>query len=320
MLQTWLCCFNETKNIPRGEFLHSESRSATLEMIQDPGHVYSCDDRGMHRPGNSSYFYSPFSRPNIDPPIVQPSLFQGKSIAIVGGSTSRQMLEQFAWEGICLTAKSNCTVEYSKDRFLFNIEPSRYTNYKEMCTLDVRKLAKNVEQFLKRPNPVDYLIFNVATWWPARTIGYVIDTEGVKRKIHSRSPEWSYDTEHNSSNFDIHQNMSLAFVDMMERALHLMVRMKGPRTTLVWRSESFSDCTPFIGSSPRGIIQELITKKFINVDNRGVSILNISKATCDFVREFPHQKYDNVQLCFPSSALRNWIIEFQESFLRGSRS
>ena len=91
----------------------------------------------------------------------------------------------------------------------------------------------------------------------------------------------------------------------MEKAFTLMLAHASKGTRVVWRSESFSQCTP--GAGERGEVQAVLKKL-------RVPILNITQKTCSYVQEFPKEKL-GPHLCFPSVALRYWLQAFQEKYL-----
>ena len=242
-------------------------------------------------PGNPSNFSW---QPNPPLPALNISYWNNKTFAFIGGSTTRQMFEQFVWEFPILQTKAS----YLNGHFLFdrNQTNHRCCKYDGSHILDLRKLESGV---LRAVRSFDYIIVNVGTWWDSKTIGAIIDVDGKHWNVTSHGP-WRY-TETNESK----QKPSLRFEDMMEKALHLMLALSAPGSKIIWRSETFTSCPP--GSGTRGGISSTLEKLHI-------PIINITQKTCAYVHMFPNQKL-GPHLCFPSVAIRYWLQEFQQAHL-----
>ena len=153
----------------------------------------------------------------------------------------------------------------------------------------------------------DFVVFNVGLWWSTKTIGYVIDQDGVTWNIGgSKNSEW-FVVNKTSSSLGL-TPPDVTFATLMRSAIQMMLKVKHPRTTLVWRSESTTDCPP--GSSHRGTITPVLKQEKI-------PILNISEATCNYLlaRNNFDKERRGPHLCFPSVCLRHWMLEFQYRFL-----
>ena len=81
-----------------------------------------------------------------------------------------------------------------------------------------------------------------------------------------------------------------------------MLAKAAPGTTIVWRSETFTQCPP--GTGTRSGIATVLNELRIPT-------INITKKTCEYVSLFPDQRL-GPHLCFPSVALRYWLQELQQ--------
>jgi len=170
--------------------------------------------------------------------------------------------------------------------------------------LDLRKLHPYlVSNMTAGP---DFVIFNVGTWWSSKAIGHVIDEHGKMWSIDAKSENDEWYIVNKTSTTDPGPNVN--FRKLMRKAIEMMLKIKHPRTTLVWRSEGTTDCPP--GGSYRSAVARAL-------HNTEIPILNISEATCNYLeaRHNIDKELKGPHLCFPSVALRHWLIEFQEQFL-----
>ena len=284
----WKCCVNP----------HSVNRlwkHPEPQTVQDQNHDYGCPDY----PSNFSWYFVSESHPEAM--SLDSKKWRNRSIYFVGGSTTRQMLEQYRWE-MPLSSKDARTIT---SRYLFDhIEDGKY--YTRSHIVDLRRLHPKLQETLEA-SP-EFIIFNVGPWWSTNNVGYVFDKKGTKWKIGSgenNDSEW-YTLNKTTTGIS---KPDLSFANLMKMAIKLMIRFKSPKTTLVWRSEGTTDCPPSNGY--RGSVGPVLT------DLR-VPVLNISVATCEYlIRE--RNGYDKEKrgphLCFPSVALRHWLLRFQHQFL-----
>lgn len=278
----WKCCIDP-------EIVNPIPEHPAAELVQ--ARDYRCE-----RKSNFSLFYEETEH---DPPIIlNASKWKNRSILFAGGSTSRQMLEQLRWEMPQLI--NTTTIHHDMAaRFLFLHRERSCCWWNGSMTLDMRYLSPGIEKALD--SGYQFIILNVGTWWSSNSIGSVIDENAMM---------WHVDGRHwrilNSTNHT--QLPDVSFDTMMRNGLVKMLKRKKPNTTIVWRSETFTDCPP--GSGERKGIEHVLKELHI-------PILNISEATCAYValdiddsriRKYPH-------LCFPSVALRHWLQMFQNQFL-----
>jgi len=266
-------------------------------LVQDPSHNYYCPEN----PANFSWFYSSRSDPNSVRSSLKSEKWTNRSIVFVGGSTSRQMAEQLKWE---MPEAANTSARILISKFLFwHIKADGIeTSYTRSHELDLRSLDLALIDHLKAAP--DFVVFNVGTWWSTTAIGHVIDENGLRWQIGGLKTEESKIMNDTAS----HPQPNLKFAHLMESAIKMMLAVKSPNTTLVWRSESTTDCPP--GQTYRGTISPVLKRL-------QVPVLNISEATCNYVniREGYDKEHKGPHLCFPSVALRHWLLEFQEQFL-----
>ena len=235
------------------------------------------------------------------PPKLDPDKWHGKRVTFVGGSVTRQMHEQLLFEGI-----SNWSY-YAGGHFLFKRNDYQLHNYSRCDIgnpynlsheLDLRELDHNVAEALRRS---DIIVLNVATWWASNTIGYVTDVTGERFRVNSHVDDYLIVDENQAIRPS--NTRSFLFTDMMERALHLILAKKLKGSTLVWRSESFTNCP----SGDKSGVSEVLKRL-------GVPVLNITDATCKYVEMFPDQKL-GPHLCFPSVALHHWLKSLESQFM-----
>lgn len=274
----WKCCLNPQEVNPLDR--HPDVAEVQLKPYQCPDH-----------PSNFSWYYSTKTHKALDP-----SKWTNRTIYFVGGSTTRQMYEQLNREMPHL--KYN---EFSFDRFLFSYTEKKCCMYQGHHKVDISRLAPNLHEALRKK--YDYIIINIATWWSSNSVGHLIDEKGQYWLVNtSNDEEWRILNK--TTNTD---PPDVSFAALMDRLFRMVLEIKSPKTTLVWRSESFTDCP--VGSSFRGSISPVL-RAF------NVPVLNISEATCQYgelgidnsLKMKPH-------LCFPSVALRHWLLEFQDQFL-----
>lgn len=296
----WRCCINATSVNPL--------KHPSAYGVEDPDHHYVCPNN----PSNLSYYYYDGSRPGDIKPVFELDKWKNRTVAIFGGSVSRQMQEQCKWE---FSNAADCI--YGDAYFLFRRTlvggGTIKARYAGRDILDLRTLHPKLEKTLTSPSKSRgdvFVILNVASWFDAHSIGKVIDENGTVWDINSQKKKnWVLITNTVSTN-----NTTpswLRFENLMERVLKMTLkaveRAALPRQTkIIWRSESRTDCNP-IGGSFRAPVRETLQKLHI-------SILNISEATCKYV----NQELDDFgppHLCFPSVVLRHWLMQFQEQFL-----
>ena len=287
------------------------------QQVQDANHNYVCPSH----PSNFSWFYSSSDTSNNSnsttnrkhnnynnsglPQMLNRTKWQNTTILIVGDSTSRQMMEQFRWEMPMEAKTSTNLVAY------YLLQHNRTGKpYKRNHSLDLGRLEPSLLQGLQKG--YNFLIFNVATWWDTTNIGHVMDTNGTSWNITGKvDTEWSI-VKSNSNTPSSSSPPDISFAKLMEVAIREMVRHKHPRTKLIWRSEGHTNCPP--GSNFRSSIVPVL-QKFPQVN-----VLNISQATCDFLeaRSQVDKTEGGPHLCFPSVALRHWMLAFQDQFLTSS--
>ena len=325
----WKCCKNYTsinENVVR-----FDSKKVQTNR-------YTCPKN----PGNFSFYYgdNDDTRDNSDEhmhivPGLKPNLWMNKSFFFVGGSTTRQMLEQFQWEFEHQVTPSSIDSEGydAQSRFVFKLNQGKSgcCKYDASHGLDLRQLNPTLENYLsiREPKPIDFVIINVGTWWDSNTVGTVIDENGIKWKVDT-TYDWKViglkktssnsvgnTTSNNNSSslsstgdgFSLQtQHTKVDFASLMERAFKMMNKIKSPQTRLIWRTETKTDCPIGTGYRTPAIIPVL--------DDTGVGILNISEATC----KYASQNLDDSatlgpHLCFPSPVLRYWLQMFQKEFL-----
>ena len=294
---TWKCCVNSDEVNDLGN--HPDAKT-----VQHKSHDYSC----LENPSNFSWYYEIPGSSRSSSSTTKTRSFQRwkwdqKSFLFVGGSTQRQMYEQYQWE--MPAGAKNAQHNYAA-RFLFHhIEIGGCCKYDRSHILDLRKLEKDFQRQLKA-GP-DFVILNVATWWEVGAIGTVIDENGRSWNIAGtpKGQEW---TISNQTNEVYDKPPNLSFATLMNRAFDLIHKLKHPKTKLVWRSEGHTDCPP--GQSFRASVTPVL-------DQAQISVLNISEASCNY--QIARDNYDankrGPHLCFPSVALRHWLLDFQDQFL-----
>jgi hypothetical protein len=290
---TWKCCVDPLALNP-------------IRQHRDPSKIENKRYSSRGNPSNFSYFYEYSSRQEtslISSPL-NPAKWANRTFSIVGGSTSRQMYEQLQWEMPQVAKQAS----YPMARFLFQHKEESCCTYDASHVIDIRDLAPGLKKALLQK--VDYIIFNVGTWWSSNSIGRLIDLDGVSWNVGTgdNQQEWSI-VQDNTTNNNAHNDLpDVSFAALMEHAIHLILKIKAPQTTLVWRSETKTDCSP-IGHSFRGSIAETLHKLQI-------PILNISAETCRYAEQaLDDSAKMGPHLCFPSVALRLWLVKFQNQFL-----
>jgi len=283
----WKCCTNSYT-------VNNNPTHLKATMAQEENHNYMCPEN----PSNFSYYFSKES-------LISQRFIWSKwntKISLVGGSTTRQMYEQYLWEK---PQKARTNVHYagSSTNFLFEWEQvGGCCNYNRTHILNTLRLAPDLILHLKSaPN---FLIFNVGSWWSSKAIGTVIDEQNTTWSIHGTPPNQEWISDNNSTT----NSPDLSFANLMERAIIMMKEKKNRKTTLIWRSETHTDCP--VGSSYRSSVVPVLQK-------HDISILNISQATCNYLalRNNYDRSHTGPHLCFPSVALRYWLLEFQHQFL-----
>ena len=299
-LGTWKCCVDPFVANP----IRTQLNLSTLKSIR-----YPCPSN----PSNFSWFYSSPTKPQLERRSLAPMKWRNKTFLFVGGSTTRQMWEQLLWEMPMIGDATS----FVFDQFLFKHFEHQTRCYNRSHGLDLRTLAPRLIDGLKT---VDYVIFNVATWWPSLSIGYVIDENGVHWSVDGGRGEWHVLNEtpsvssgggghdsNTSSDISSPQPPTVSFAALMERAIRMMLAEKSSRTKIIWRSEGHTDCPPNT-SFRRSILPVL--EKF------DIPVLNISKAACSYMSQGLDDSFKmGPHLCFPSVALRYWLLSFQEQFL-----
>jgi len=240
-VKQWKCCVDPLRINP---LVHPNATD-----VQDKKHNYGC-------PKNPSNFS--FSWPAMRETLI-PRRWKNKTIGFVGGSTTRQMFEQLMWE---MPGTTEATKTF--EPFLFKQDD----NGKGCCTynrthdIDLRVLAPAVVNALRSS---DYVIVNVGTWWSSTTVGFVTDENGLRWEVdggRKQVKQWHIlDANISAINAKIlnppaplgnatSQKVkvptppSVLFDHLMERALTMMQQVASPHTTIVWRSETHTDCPP----------------------------------------------------------------------------
>ena len=301
-LGTWKCCVDPFVANP----IRTQLNLSTLKSIR-----YPCPSN----PSNFSWFYSSSTKPQLERRSLAPMKWRNKTFLFVGGSTTRQMWEQLLWEMPMIGDATS----FVFDQFLFKHfqHEAGPFSFNRSHGLDLRTLAPRLIDGLKT---VDYVIFNVATWWPSLSIGYVIDENGAHWSVDGGRGEWHVLNEtssvssrggghdsNTSSDISSPQPPTVSFAALMERAIRMMLAEKSSRTKIIWRSEGHTDCPPNT-SFRRSILP--ILEKF------DIPVLNISKAACSYMSQGLDDSFKmGPHLCFPSVALRYWLLSFQEQFL-----
>jgi hypothetical protein len=283
----WKCCVDSSLVDFQG---HPDPKS----VVESPRHLYACPEK----PSNFSWYFS-----SGDPTASRKSLdkekWKNKKFLFVGGSTTRQMQEQLKWEIPEVSKQASFTF----DTFLFKHVPrGGCCRYDASHSVDLRYLAPNLESSLAKG--YDFIILNVGTWWDSNSIGRLIDTNGTSWAVNStKLKDWNIINANNSSL----QPPSVLFAPLMERAFRMMLKIKSPNTTLVWRSETKTDCPP--GRGHRGSMANVLK-------SLDISVLNISEAICSYsMQELDDSAKLGPHLCFPSVGLRHWLLKFQDQFL-----
>ena len=304
---TWKCCVN----------------SSTLNLLLHPAVPQSGREgyRCPQNPANLSFYYDDRTAQHPLAPL-RPALWKDKSIFFVGGSTTRQMVEQVYWElasSLPESGPSRPSWGYSYEtRFVFKLTRGQTgcCNYDASHTIDLRKLDPDIEKqlLMRTPKALDYMIINVGSWWDCNAIGTVVDEHGIEWKVDTNhGKEWNVIGLKNAS-LDITDSTIpspplVSFASLMERALTMMNRKKSPQTTLIWRSETKTDC-------PIGTKSFRTTTVIPVLKATSVPVLNISLATCQYASQnLDGSSKIGPHLCFPSPVLRYWLQVFQEKFL-----
>lgn len=81
----WTCCV-------KTEEVNDLHNHPDPDQVQDIGHNYECPEN----PSNFSWYYA--SSKNSKPKALNREQWKKKSLLFVGGSTTRQMAEQYRWE------------------------------------------------------------------------------------------------------------------------------------------------------------------------------------------------------------------------------
>ena len=195
--------------------------------------------------------------------------------------------------------KMGATAAYVGGHFLFKFA-SDEPDYVEGIIpqtpqpIDTTQLSPRLYSYLPYS---DFVIVNVATWWPTRSVGAVIDTDLHWIEVDSGPGEWQTLNKNDSGR-------AVDFGTLMERGLHLIKARLRKGAVLVWRMETLTDCE---GSSFRSSIVPVLKRM-------NIPILNVTEATCAYTQFQPNQT-DNIHLCFPSVALRNQLKTFEVQFL-----
>lgn len=282
----WKCCADPLS-------IEAVNKHPLLAKVQDPNHNYACPDN----PSNFSWFYSTKSNPNKPRQLVRQK-WKNKTICFAGDSTSRQMMEQFRWE-MPVEAKTSTQIN---SYYLYSHQQVG-KRYHRNDILDLRKLHPDLVSSIQRG--YHFLVFNAASWWDTPMAGHAIDANGTR---------WDIAGGHNEEWIIVNKTTStpkpdFSFGILMDRAIQMMLKLKHPRTKLIWRSESHTNCP--VGTNFRSSIVPVL-KKYPEI-----STLNISQASCDFLeaRDQIDETIGGPHLCFPSVALRHWLLEFQDQFL-----
>jgi hypothetical protein len=193
----WKCCVNP--------YDVNEIRiHPNVKETQDGRHDYSCPEN----PSNLSWYYAEAGSSHATTRSLQQSKWQNKTFLFVGGSTIRQMHEQFRWE-MPLAAKNSkfCFAQFFFERIKIG------DTYKQAHIIDLRILAKDLVKLIKA-GP-DFVILYVGTWWASRTIGIVIDEKGQYWSIvgSPSNQEWQIanTTEKHKPDFSFATLMKRAF-------------------------------------------------------------------------------------------------------------
>jgi hypothetical protein len=285
----WKCCVDPS-------LVDFQGHPDPMTVVSKSHSSYACPEK----PSNFSWYFS-----SPDPLASTKSLdeekWKNKKLLFVGGSTTRQMQEQLKWE----MPEVSRQAAFSFDSFLFEV-PGRSWNsgpFDASHSVDLRYLSPNLQEGLSLG--YDFIILNVGVWWDFNFIGRVIDTNGTSWAVDSsKGKEWNILNATNSSSL---QPPSVLFSFLMERAFRMMLEIKSPNTTLVWRSETKTDCPP--GHGHRGSVANVLK-------SLDIPVLNISEATCSYgMQELDDSTKVGPHLCFPSVALRHWLLKFQDQFL-----
>jgi len=301
-MMSWKCCVPTYAANPT--ITNTSVASAAAVRI-----AYSCEKR----PSNFSWYYG-YSEP------LNVSKWMPTKIYFAGGSTTRQMREQLQWE--MAPVKMPLKIGYDSrdsDRFLFLHHQKGSAGYVGRWILDMRALSPSLVAALDAD--YHFIILNVGTWWPSNSIGKVIDSEGITWPLLGMKQKQGWvnltgnDIEWQINKNQISQDQAgagkippdVSFSNMMRRALLMIMKRKKPGTTIVWRSETKTDCP--VGSNYRATISSVLKELDIHT-------LNISESTCQYAAlDIDDSNLLGPHLCFPSVALRYWLQEFQRYFL-----
>eukprot|EP00529_Nitzschia_sp_RCC80_P030854 CAMPEP_0113466626 /NCGR_PEP_ID=MMETSP0014_2-20120614/14374_1 /TAXON_ID=2857 /ORGANISM="Nitzschia sp." /LENGTH=290 /DNA_ID=CAMNT_0000358865 /DNA_START=340 /DNA_END=1209 /DNA_ORIENTATION=- /assembly_acc=CAM_ASM_000159 len=226
----WTCCVDPLSVNP-------SPNSDSLIGRRD----YWCNEN----PANLSWYWQGDANTKSFMTKLQPSLWENKTFHFVGGSTTRQMLDQAHYELPYLFSKGVFSYNYD-NRFLFKLigGGTGCCRYDASHTLDLGTLSPDITQALNEK--VDFVIVNVGTWWPSRTVGTVIDTHGIAWTIATHEPEWSIGERKITDEKMVEkavplQNHTVTFSEpnvtfafAMEQAIKMMNGMKDPRTKIIW--------------------------------------------------------------------------------------
>lgn len=296
---SWRCCAGESPTVNVKVLNRSFFGRSSLKFY--------CPDKV----GNLSYYYA---REDDDNVVLDASRWQGHKILIIGGSTSRQMVEQLIWE---LGVEPLYTYN---SRFFFNL----LTRKIPCCThtfaheIDLCELDTDIMEVFRKSNnsemePLTDIVMNLATWYNGAAVGYVRDCRGTRWKLtNERLDNWEIEGFIASNGTVIKPSSEmlvpkLDFSSFVEQAMQLMERHKPKTAKVVWRSESKSDCPP--GRSHRSIVKPML-------ERNNISILNISQLTCSYASvNFEEFKLHGVHMNFPSPVLRQWLVMYQRQYL-----
>jgi len=227
----WNCCIDPL-------LVNPLRQHPAAQEVQDRSHDYSCPKENA---SNFSWYYEHdssvgkvSSTSSSTAAVRKFDRLQWKhtSIVFVGGSTTRQIMEQYRWEMPHAAQNSKAIIA----RFLFHHIQVGNSRYGRHDVLDLNKLDPTLEQVLVEEKP-DFIVVNVGTWWDTDCIGHVLDNKGQQWSIgfhdpHNKRSEWQVRNK-TRPHF---RKPNVTFAALMKRALQMMLVQASPKTTIVWRS------------------------------------------------------------------------------------
>ena len=159
-------------NLTRGSWHKKTKQHITLDVTKPPSgrdDLFNLTSQRAHKYACNSDFTMAWTPGGATcrTPTLTLGKWQKKKFVFVGGSTTRQMVEQLEWE-----FSEKVSARYVNAAFLFATTGRLCCSYDGSGTLDLFRID---DQVAKAVRTADFVILNVATWWSSNAIGRVID-------------------------------------------------------------------------------------------------------------------------------------------------